>query len=161
MSSRNITGAMHHPVEPDMPYPECKGIDRRAFLEAALAALGVTGLAACASSAFAAPAITAFSVRIADFPALASVGGIAVVDNGSRSGEPIAVARTGTSTFFALSLVCPHRGTTVSVVNNSFYCTGHGATFSANGTWTGGQPTSNLASYPIGYDQSAGTLQIG
>lgn len=144
-----------------MPCAECDGVDRRTFLEAALAALGLTGLAACAASALTAPPVTAFSVRVADFPALAAVGGIAVVDNGSRSGEPIAVARTGASAFVALSLVCPHRGTTVSVVSSGFYCPGHGATFAANGTWTGGQPTSNLASYSISYDQAAGTLQIG
>ena len=107
--------------------------------------------------------MTAFSVTVANFPALANIGGIAVVDNGSRSGEPIAVARTGASTFVALSLVCPHRGVTVSVVGNntSFYCSGHGATFASSGAWTGGQSTSNLGSYPLSYDVAAGTLQIG
>jgi Rieske Fe-S protein len=141
----------------------CNPIGRRAFLETTLAALGVSALAACAATDFAAPTITTFSVKLSDYPALAAVGGIAVVDNGSRSGEPIAVARTGASTYIALSLVCPHRGTTVSVVNNntSFYCSGHGATFAGNGSWTGGQSTVNLASYASHYDQAAGTLQIG
>jgi Rieske Fe-S protein len=146
-----------------MSCERCHLIDRRAFLEAALAAVGVSALAACAVADPTAPAITSFTVTLADYPALATVGGIAVVDNGSRSGEPIAVARTAASTYVALSLVCPHRGTTVSVVNNntSFYCTGHGARFAANGTWTGGQATSNLATYALTADQAAGTLQIG
>ena len=138
-------------------------MSRRAFLESTIAALGVTVLAACADGAFTSPAVTTFTVKVSDFPPLAAVGGIAVVDNGSRTGEPIAVARTATSTFVALSLVCPHRGTTVSVVNanTSFYCTGHGATFAASGAWTGGQSTSSLGTYPLVYDPAAGTLQIG
>lgn len=145
-----------------MSCPGCTAVDRRTFLEATLAALGVSGLAGCASAAFTTPVVTAFTVNVADFPALATTGGIAVVDNGSRSGEPIAVARTGASTFVALSLVCPHRGVTVSVVNNnsSFYCTGHGATFAASGAWTGGQSTSSLGTYALTYDAVAGTLQI-
>lgn len=146
-----------------MPCTGCAGIDRRTFLEATLAALGASGLAACASTAFTSPTVTPFSVTVANFPALANVGGVAVVDNGARSGEPIAVARTGAATFVALSLVCPHRGVTVSVVGNStsFYCTGHGATFAASGAWTGGQSTSSLGTYPVTYDATAGTLQIG
>ena len=146
-----------------MTCTNCGAVDRRVFLEATLAAIGVSGLAACAPAEFAVPTVTAFTVNVADYPALAAVGGIAVVDNGSRSGEPIAVARTATGTFVALSLVCPHRGTTVSVVNSntSFYCTGHGATFAASGAWTGGQQTSSLGSYAIVHDATAGTLRIG
>jgi len=146
-----------------MACDNCNLIGRRAFLESTLAALGASALAACAPTDFTAPSITGFTVKLADFPSLAAVGGIALVDSGSRSGQPIAVAHTTAGNYVALSLVCPHRGTTVSVVNGntSFYCTGHGATFAANGNWTGGQLTSNLATYSLHYDQAAGTLQIG
>jgi Rieske Fe-S protein len=141
----------------------CNRIARREFLERTLALLGVSGLIACSGGIITAPAIMAFTVKITDFPALASVGGIAVVDNGSRSGsgDPIAVTRTGQATFLALSLICPHRGVTVEISGPGFFCPGHGAMFAADGSWTGGQPTSNLSSYKISYDQTAGTLQIG
>jgi Rieske Fe-S protein len=144
-----------------MPCTNCNLIARREFLERTLAFLGVGALIACGNETITTPAITSFIVRVADFPSLASVGGIAVVDNGSRSGEPIAVARTGSTTFLALSLVCPHQGVTVGLYSPGFLCPGHGATFAADGTWTGGQPTSNLGRYNLNYDQTNGTLQIG
>lgn len=145
-----------------MPCANCaSGVDRRAFLEQVIAILGVGGLAACASDLGTTPSITTFTVSLSSYPALASVGGLALVDNGSRSGEPIAVSRIDASTFLALSLICPHRGTTVEIVGGSFYCPGHGATFAANGNWTGGQQTSNLGRYAVTYDAGAGTLKIG
>jgi Rieske Fe-S protein len=131
---------------------------RRAFLEAALAALGVVGLAACGMTDATAPEIKAFTLKLTDYPSLASVGAIVMLEQG---GEPIAISRLSQTSFVALSLVCPHRGTTVSIVSGAFYCTGHGASFSVNGTWTGGQPTSSLARYSLTYDETAGTLQIG
>ncbi|MGH7582742.1 MAG: ubiquinol-cytochrome c reductase iron-sulfur subunit [Gemmatimonadales bacterium] len=135
-------------------------MDRREFLERTLAMLGAGALAACAAGAPTAPGITAFSVQISDYPALAAVGGIAVVDTGSKSGEPVAVSRTAADTFVALSLVCPHRGFTVEVSPPGFYCPGHGATFAADGAWTGGQQTSSLAAYHTSYDSTTGRLQI-
>ena len=144
-----------------MSCSSCRGLDRREFLEQTLAIMGLAALAACGSGAPTAPGITAFTINVGDYPALATVGGSAVVDSGSRTGEPIAVSRTGASSFVALSLICPHRGTTVQVSAPGFYCPGHGARFAANGDWTGGQQTSNLASYAITYDQAAGTLKIG
>ncbi|MES2305789.1 MAG: Rieske 2Fe-2S domain-containing protein [Gemmatimonadota bacterium] len=144
-----------------MPCDGCTGIDRRAFLGQTLLAMGAAGLAACGASLPTTPAITKFTVRLADYPALATVGGIALVDNGSRSGTPIAVSRTGETSYLALSLVCPHRGVTVSVNGSSFYCSGHGATFAGSGSWTGGQKTSGLAKFAATYDAGAGTLAIG
>jgi Rieske Fe-S protein len=144
-----------------MSGPGCSSITRRELLERTLAGLGLGALAACGASLFTAPSITAFTIKLADFPSLASVGGLAIVDDGARSGDPVAVARTGTSTFVALSLICPHRGSAVQISGSGFYCPGHGATFAANGSWTGGQPTSNLGSYRISYDTTNGTLQIG
>ena len=139
----------------------CPALDRRAFLENVAAILGVGGLAACTAGLPTAPAITAFTISVSSFPSLASVGGLALVDNGSRSGEPIAVSRIDANTFLALSLICPHRGSTVEIVGSAFYCPGHGATFAANGTWTGGQSTSSLSRYALSYDAVAGTLTIG
>ena len=143
-----------------MPGTACPCLDRRSFLEQVVAILGVSGLAACSANLGTAPNISPLTVTIANYPALAAVGGMAVVDNGAQTGDPIAVARTDVNTFLALSLICPHRGTTVQIAGAGFYCPGHGATFSVNGAWTGGQPTSNLSRYTTRYDPTAGTLKI-
>lgn len=101
----------------------------------------------------------ALAVTLSQFPALANVGGIARVDGGK--GTPIAVARTGASTFVACSMICTHQGTTVNITANGFLCPNHGAKFAADGTWIGGQTTTNLVTFPVTYDASAGTLSIG
>ncbi len=145
-------------------------LDRRDFLTQSLLAtvagiltsssLGcgrdlLTGVGATASANLG----TRVTVTLANFPALATVGGIARVDGGA--GTPLAVARTAAGTFVAVSLVCTHQGTTVDIVNGGFKCPNHGATFGANGHWTGGQVTTNLVAYPVAYDPATGTLQIG
>jgi Rieske Fe-S protein len=82
-----------------------------------------------------------FGVTIANYPALANVGGIAVV----RSSPAIALARTSGG-FVAFSLRCPHQGTTVRVLSNrTLQCPNHGATFAYTGGWTGGYRTGNLS----------------
>ncbi|HEY0779534.1 MAG TPA: hypothetical protein VGD56_16320 [Gemmatirosa sp.] len=53
------------------------------------------------------------------------------------------------------------RSRSVNIVSSGFYCPNHGAEFNATGTWTGGQRTSNLTSYPTSYDPATGTLTIG
>lgn len=143
-----------------MPCQSCDLRSRREFLEWTLAVIGVGALGACSSDTVTTPAITAFTVRIADFPSLASVGGIAVVGSGGPGAEPIAVVRTSSTTFLALSLICPHQGVTIGVSSPGFLCPGHGATFALDGTWTGGQPTTNLGRYTLSYDPASGTLQI-
>lgn len=145
-----------------MSYHDC-GLSRRDFLESTLMAMGLTSLVACASGSLAGPSANfkSFSVTVSQYPALASVGGVAVVDNGSRSGSPVALVRTGDATFLALSLVCPHQGVTVQPVSNGFYCPGHGATYSTNGSFISGPNRANLRSYAVSYDQAAGMVQVG
>ena len=111
----------------------CQGLGRRAFLERSLLAAAAGFLAGCASGGPTTSAPTPTTIRIADYSALASVGGIAVIDDGRSSGVPWAVARTGPSSFVALSLICPHRGSTVQSAGSSFICPVHGAQFSSNG----------------------------
>ena len=97
-------------------------------------------------------------VTLSSFPALSAVGGIARVDGGS--GTPVAVVRSGQSSYAAFSMVCPHQGTTINISNGAFVCPNHGARFSAAGQWTGGQSTSNLVSLAVTVDQAAGTLTV-
>ena len=101
---------------------------------------------------------TGLSVRVADFAALASPGGIARVDGGV--GLPVAVTRIDATTFAALSMVCPHQGSTISISGSGFVCPNHGARFAAAGAWTGGQSTANLQLLPVTFDATAGTLTI-
>lgn len=97
-------------------------------------------------------------VTVAQFPALASVGGVARVDGGR--GTPVALVRTGAAAFTALSLVCTHQGSTVNITGAGFLCPNHGARFSSAGVWQGGQVTTNLRSLPASYDAGAGTVSI-
>lgn len=101
----------------------------------------------------------ALVVSLSAFPALAAVGGAARVDGNTR--KPIALVRTGSATFVALSMACPHQGTTVRIQGGGFYCPNHGARFALGGQWNGGQRTSSLRSYPTTYDAAAGTVTIG
>src|ERR1035437_9508755 len=90
----------------------CKaGVDRRTFLSAAtlvaVAAVldGCTTLAGPGGSSggsYGGP----FTVTLASFGALATVGGTARMDNGS--GAPTALYRSGASSFVALAMICTH-----------------------------------------------------
>ena len=143
------------------PSPEAGGIGRRTFLAQGALLAAAAMLAACgvAADSTGPTAVTpGTTIRVSDYPALAQVGGIALI---TIQGGPFAVVRTGTSAFVTLSRVCPHQGTTVGVNGSGFLCPNHGARFSATGAWTGGQPTGNLQSYATAYDATAGTLTIG
>jgi len=129
------------------------------FLKHGGAVLAALALAACGADSPTAPGtLSATTIALASNPALASVGGVATL---RIDGSPVAVVRESATTFAAFSLVCPHQGETVEPQRSSFYCPGHGATFSLAGQWTGGHRTSNLQSYPATFDASAGTVTIG
>lgn len=134
-------------------------LERRAFLSKLAFSAAALALAACTSNdSLTSPTVVNGSIKVADFSALANVGGVATM---SLQGSPIAVVRTGTSSFLALSRVCPHQGTTINVSGSGFVCPNHGATFNASGTWTGGERTSSLRSYATAYDALNGVLTIG
>jgi cytochrome b6-f complex iron-sulfur subunit len=139
--------------------PQSACVTRRQFVvQGALASVAIL-LAGCASSdGPTAPASVNLTLTLSDYPALANVGGVAYV---SASGNPLAVVRTGSDTFDAVSRICPHQGGTVSSNGNGFTCPNHGARFSDSGTWEGGQQTSNLTSYPTSFDAGTGILTIG
>jgi len=139
------------------------GLGRREFLGAAtLTALALLQ-AACGSAGDLGlgPSVSGgpLLVTLSQYPALANVGGVARVDGGN--GSPVALVRTGSATFTALSLVCPHQGSTVGLNGTSgFLCPNHGARFANSGQWQGGQPTGNLQSIAATYNATAGTVTV-
>lgn len=139
---------------------EAARLDRRGFLTQSMLAGAILALAACGTSSFLspdAPASIGASIKVADYSALSAVGGIALV---TVSGAALAIVRTSSTTFLALSRVCPHEGSIISTYQTGFRCPRHGATFSPNGTWIGGQPTTGLHQYATTYDGASGTLTI-
>lgn len=144
--------------------PACTscGLTRRHFLAASTLAAVVAVVESCSNAlgidgfngAYGGP----ISVKLSSFSALANVGGVARVDGGS--GAPTALVRTGTSTFSAFSMVCPHQQATIDISTGGFTCPNHGARFNTAGTWTGGQPTSSLRSYSTNYDAAGGTVLV-
>ena len=117
-----------------------------------------TLLAACGGDASTGPTLpNALTVRVSDYPALATVGGISQV---SSTGIPVAVVRSGASSFRAFSLRCPHAGSTVQVTGGSFRCPNHGATFNSSGAWTGGERTSSLTELKVTANAAGDVLTI-
>jgi cytochrome b6-f complex iron-sulfur subunit len=138
------------------------GLNRRQFVGRGALAAAAALLAACGGvGGDAGPTLPSsgqtVTVKIADYPSLASVGGIAAFNT---SAGPIAVVRTDASSFIALSRTCPHQGTTVNVSGSGFLCPNHGARFDSHGNWVGGQRTSNMYSLLASYDASTGVLTI-
>lgn len=136
------------------------GIGRRTFLVQSALMAAAAALAACAgASDTTGPTLSGQStINVNDYPALANVGGVAMV---SVQGAQLAIVRTSTTDFVALSRVCPHQGGIVYATSTGFQCPIHGATFNKTGGWIGGQRTSSMRSYATSYDSASGVLTIG
>ncbi len=100
-------------------------------------------------------------VTLASWPALANVGGVAG-SVGTINGGPVGIVRTGTSSFLAFSLYCPHAGSTVNVINNSsFRCPNHGAEFNSQGVWQPSpQRTTDLVRLAVTYTPGDTVLYV-
>lgn len=145
--------------------PGCtRGLDRRTFLSAATMAAVLAALDAC--SGLTSPGGTfngsyggPITVTLANFSALATVGGVARVDGGS--GAPTALYRNSASSFVALSMVCPHAGFyPIDITSSGFYCPVHGSSFSKSGGLQGGPSPSGLATFSTSYNALAGTVTV-
>jgi len=136
------------------------GVNRREFLTTS-SALAITAvLAACGDGiggSATGPSNVNATVVLADYVALGTVGGIAVING---AGTPIAVVRSATSQYRAFSLICPHAGTTVAISGTGFRCPNHGATFNGSGAWTGGERTRGLSEFTVAVNATAGTITI-
>lgn len=147
--------------ETDMSDAECGGceINRRRFVLMGAYAAAAAALAACAGggATISAPDSLNATLKLSDFPALGTVGGVVIT---SLSGSPVAVVRTSATAFLTLSRICPHQGSTVNQTSTGFKCPNHGATFNTTGTWVSGERTSNMHSYATTFDSTSGTLTI-
>ena len=134
-------------------------IGRRTFLVQSGLMAAAAALAACGTLGdISAPTLSgSATVNVNSNASLSTVGGVAMVTTG---GAQLAIVRTGTSSFVALSRVCPHQGGIVNQSGSGFQCPVHGATFNSTGTWIGGQRTSSLHSYSTSYDATTGILTI-
>lgn len=164
---RRTSREIERPVEYRVLGPSRRAFIAQSTLAAVAAVLTSAFASACGDGVIGGAGPTAppvldngFTIRIADFPALQQVGGIARVN--SDAANPIAVSRLSANTFAALSMICPHAGyKPINITSSGFRCPNHGAVFASDGNWMGGQRTRDLQSYPTTYNAGAGTLTIG
>lgn len=93
-------------------------------------------------------------INIADYPALASVGGYAMVT------DKVIVIRKSSTKFIAINIVCTHKKCDVDYDGKGFECPCHGSTFNGNGKVIEGPATKNLKSYKVTYNSAENTLTI-
>ncbi|MDB4877955.1 MAG: Rieske [2Fe-2S] iron-sulfur protein [Gemmatimonadetes bacterium] len=145
---------------PTLSGDQLTGVARRTFIVQSALLAAAAALAACGVTADAtAPALPSSgnTINVSSYPSLSAVGGVAMLSIGNA---PLAIVRTGSSSFVALSRVCPHQGGIVDQSGSGFQCPVHGARFSQTGQWTGGQGTSNLHAYATSYDAATGVLTV-
>ena len=139
-------------------------VSRRDFVSAATLSAVAAVLTACGGGD-AGPTgpiptgIGEVQVRLSDFPVLKTVGAVAKVKNS----PPVAMARTADG-YVAFSMSCTHRGATVLIQNDyTIRCPLHGAEYTAQGVWRGGQITSSLVRLKVMVDAAAvnATITLG
>src|SRR5689334_20918632 len=95
-------------------------VTRRMFVERSALLAAAAMLAACSGSDTTAPTLTGQTqINVANYPALANVGGVALV---TIEGSPVALVRTSATTFLALSRICPHQGGLIVTTASGFQC---------------------------------------
>lgn len=97
------------------------------------------------------------TINVADYPALATVGGIALLRNVPA---PMAAVRASETAFLVFSRTCPHQGSTIGLNGTGFRCPNHGAQFDAGGNNVGGFRTGSLGRYTATFDATNGVLTI-
>lgn len=134
-------------------------VSRRSLLAGACAilALGSSALPAAAQGAVRTLPDGRLEVKPGSVPELATVGGAVRV--GTLKGVPVAVARTGPSSYAALSLRCPHQGVPVTRTAQGWTCTAHGSQFEADGDLVLGPALTRLPRVPA--RMRRGSLVVG
>jgi Rieske Fe-S protein len=134
-------------------------VNRRALLTGACALLAISGLGAFPASASAEIRKIAngrLSVKLKSIPELSQVGGS--VGIGNVKGKPVAITRTGTSSYIAFSLNCPHQGVKVSRAEKGWVCTAHGSEFEADGDLLLGPAATRLPRVPMKISKGVATI---
>lgn len=134
-------------------------LDRRALLSSACALLALSGLAAFPTSASAEVRKISngrLSVKLKSIPELSQVGGS--VGIGNVKGKPVAITRTGTSSYIAYSLNCPHQGVKVSKKESGWVCEAHGSEFESDGDLVLGPATTRLPRVPMKISKGVATV---
>jgi Rieske Fe-S protein len=136
-------------------------ISRRRLLTGACGLLlltsGVQALPASANDAVKKLANGRLSVTLRKIPALSKVGGSVAI--GNFKGKPVAMSRTGESTYIAFSLSCPHQGIPVEKTDSGWRCEAHGSEFESDGDLVLGPATTRLKRIPI--KVTRGTAVVG
>lgn len=146
---------------PKQPCADC--MNRRQFLSvAATASAGLVAIGCGDGMISGVPGKTIelpsgpVTIKVSDFPALATIGSFAVVSDGT-----IGVKRTGATTFDALALVCTHEGCLVSVTTNTqLDCPCHQSRFDGNGAVLRGPANEALARFTTSYNSASDILTI-
>lgn len=138
-------------------------LSRRKVLTGACALVALSGfgggfaaLPAAANSNVKKLANGRVSVTLKKIPELANVGGSIAI--GNVKGKPVAITRTGTNSYFAFTLNCPHQGVIVSREGEGWVCSAHGSEFAANGDLVMGPATTRLARVPIKVSKGIATV---
>ena len=125
-----------------MPCQDC--LNRREFLaKSAMAAAALAIIEGCGDGQIGPTAAHlggSVTIKVADFPGLATVGTIVSV-GGDR-----ALVRTSATTFLGLSMICTHEQCDTEVRDNQLECPCHGSLFAKDGSVIHGP---NVASAPI------------
>jgi nitrite reductase/ring-hydroxylating ferredoxin subunit len=107
---------------------DATGLTRRQALAAAAALCGFGAVTAAGTGV--AHASGSLRVQLSKHPQLGRIGGVANV--GTLNGAPVAVVRTGRSTYVALDRRCPHAGGIVSPSGREWVCPLHNSRFALN-----------------------------
>ena len=130
-------------------------ISRRSFFADAATIAALTALFAACGDSPVEPPTGKVDVKVADFPGLATMNKLVLVD-GVRAAK-----RTGETTFVAFSRLCTHEGTPVEVQGSGFICFNHGSQFDNNGQVTVGPASRPLPTLVTAYDSTTDVLTIG
>jgi Rieske Fe-S protein len=153
-----VEGFHHAMSEVNSGLPSaCAGcVSRRAFLSdaATIAALSVL-FAGCNGDSLVEPPTGKVDVKVADFPGLATMGQLVLVD------DKRAAKRIGASTFVAFSRLCTHEGTPVDISGSGFICFNHGSQYDNDGQVVVGPATLPLPTLATSYDSATDILTIG
>ena len=96
------------------------------------------------------------SVKLSSQSALSKVGGSVRV--GTIKGLPVAIARTGNTTYTAFNLICPHQGAIVEKFADGWVCNLHLSKFESDGDLVLGPATTGLKKVPIKVSKGIATV---